>query len=445
MNGADSSADELPSPESSLSLNSLSVNNLPATHAHNPLVDPSRRRFLKCVSTGAVGGGLAERLMVEAIAQYAETSPLAGQNTTFVVLLLPDIPLSSVGTGEKPQSKVWFHAGHWWAVLPTPTGTKLWRLDGTEWREALHLVDSTGAKPDARSIGHEVHILLHEGALSCLVSLAYDAAKQVYVRWAERANNVLIPLAPTSETATMDIDASGRMWLASDSDPDPGKPLTKNVEVRWCDPPYAQWHGPLVLAAGINRDDICALTAFPNGDVGVLWSNQNARRFGFKLHKNGSPPGKWSTDEVPAAASALTVKDGMADDHLNTAVASDGTLFAAVKTGYDTEGYPLIGLLVRRPSGSWDRLYEVDDAGSRGIVLLDEERDLVTVVYTSYANATIVSKTSDIRRIRFGGRETLLKAPGINNVTSTKHNYRDDVVILATSHSRAKGALLRRP
>ena len=40
----------------------------------------------------------------------------------------------------------------------------------------------------------------------------------------------------------------------------------------------------------------------------------------------------------------------MADDHLNVAVASDGTLYAAVKTSYDTAGYPKIAMLVRRLS-----------------------------------------------------------------------------------------------
>jgi hypothetical protein len=367
------------------------------------------------------------------------------RDTKFVVNPLPDIAISSAGTGEKPQSKVWFHAGHWWAVLPAPTGTKLWRLDGGEWRETLHLADSPHAKPDARSIGDEAHLLLHEGSSTRLVSLAYDATKHGYRRWTERPNDVLIPLAPRSETATIDVAASGRMWLASDSGPDPENPLAKNVVVRWSDPPYAQWHGPRALAEGVNKDDICVVTAFPNGDVGVLWSNQDSQRFGFRLHRHGSSPENWSTDEAPASASAMNIKDGMADDHLNTAVASDGTLYAAVKTSYDTEGYPLIGLLVRRPSGSWDRLYEVDDAGSRGIVLLNEERNQVAVVYTSYANGTIVSKTSDRRRIRFGPRQTLLKAPGVNNATSAKHNYRDDIMILATSHSRAKGMLLRRP
>ena len=36
------------------------------------------------------------------------------------------------------------------------------------------------------------------------------------------------------------------------------------------------------------------------------------------------------------------------------AVAADGTLYAAVKTSYDSSGYPKIALLVRRPNGVWD-------------------------------------------------------------------------------------------
>ena len=41
----------------------------------------------------------------------------------------------------------------------------------------------------------------------------------------------------------------------------------------------------------------------------------------------------------------------MADDHIHLAVASNGTLYAAVKTSYDSSGYPKIALLVRRRVG----------------------------------------------------------------------------------------------
>ena len=39
-------------------------------------------------------------------------------------------------------------------------------------------------------------------------------------------------------------------------------------------------------------------------------------------------------------------------------------LYAAVKTSYDTPGYPKIALLIRRPAGTWDDLYSVDETGT---------------------------------------------------------------------------------
>ena len=102
--------------------------------------------------------------------------------------------------------------------------------------------------------------------------------------------------------------------------------------------PYSSFSGPVTLATGVAADDIGVVTALPNGQIGVLWSNQNTRLFGFRVHSDGADPSVWSTDEQPASQSALDVGLGMADDHLNVAVAADGTLYAAVKTSYDTAG-----------------------------------------------------------------------------------------------------------
>ena len=52
-----------------------------------------------------------------------------------------------------------------------------------------------------------------------------------------------------------------------------------------------------------------------------------------------------------AAKSGKPIGHGMADDHLHMAVSSNGTVYAAVKTSYDTAGQVTIGLLVRRPDG----------------------------------------------------------------------------------------------
>src|SRR5207247_5606539 len=100
------------------------------------------------------------------------------------------------------------------------------------------------------------------------------------------------------------------------------------------------WSQPILLASDVTSNDISVVTALPNHTIGVLWSNQNTERFGFRTHVDGTDPAAWSADEVPASNSAQPVGGGMADGHLNVAVASDGTLYAAVKTSYDTLGYP---------------------------------------------------------------------------------------------------------
>src|SRR5690606_34913154 len=116
-------------------------------------------------------------------------------------------------------------------------------------------------------------------------------------------------------------------------------------------------------------------------------------------------------DEVPAGSSALPVGGGMADDHLNTAVASDGTLYAAVKTSYNSPSHPAVALLVRRPNGTWDPLYEVDHEGTRPIVVLNEQNDTVSVLYTEddlpEDIAWKTSSRSSINFAEFGERKDL--------------------------------------
>ncbi len=357
-----------------------------------------------------------------------------------VIEPLQDFAITAT-TGEKPQSKVWFYDKAWWAVLPTGSGTELWQLTGTRWVGVLHLSNSTDIMADTRPVGNVTHILLFHGRGSELVSVEYDRKKRTYHLWSKRPGRVQIPLERYSETATIEVDPSGRMWLASDAQTE--------VHVRWSDPPYEVWSKPVTLATGISADDIAAVTSFPDGNIGVLWSNQVTKRFGFRMHLLNTSPDKWTADEVPASASAIPWKDGMADDHLNMAVAPDGTLYAAVKTSYDTKDYPLIAMLVRRPSGKWDKLYRVDDEGSRGIVLLDEVKGCLMVVYTSYRDHQIVCKTSALKKISFSERKILMNtnhaAGKINNATSTKQNIAHEVVILASEPGMARSVRLKLP
>ena len=346
------------------------------------------------------------------------------------------IPVTD-STGEKPQSKLWQYAGTWWAVLPTtavsPAGTWIWRLNPDDtWSNVVQISSDTDVQADAKAVGGVTHILLH-GSSPKLVSVQYNATGNTYEPWSSRPTATSISL-PNSETATIDIDSTGRMWLATENG--------ANLNVYYSDAPYTSFTGPITLANNINDDDIGVVTALPNGTIGVLWSNQNTQRFGFKVHVDGQLPTTWSADEVPASGSAQNVGLGMADDHLNVAVAADGTLYAAVKTSYDTAGYPKIALLIRRPNGTWDPLYEVDQSGTRGIVLLNEQDQTVRVVYTSSEGFNdIVVKKSSMSTIAFGSRSTLITG-GVNDVTSTKQNWTGRVPVMASSASTAFTAFI---
>lgn len=352
----------------------------------------------------------------------------------FAIITLQDLDVAA-NTGEKPQSKVWLHDNYWWAVLPDSTGTKLWKLDDKRWVNVLHLSDLTNIHADTKTLDHLTHILLNSGIQSELVSVEYNQTTHTYHIWSKRPTHTTIMLDRGVETATIDVDSSGRMWLASDGQ--------EEINVRWSDVPYTNWSNPITLTEEVSRDDICVVVAFPNGDVGVLWSNQRNKRFGFRLHQKDTSPTSWLKDEIPSSGSAEPVGGGMADDHLNCAIGLDGTLYAAVKTSYDMMGYSKIALLVRRPSGEWDKLYNVDESGTRGIVLLNERSKYVMVVYTaSEGQNNIVYKVSDLSSISFGPRRMLL-AQRVNNITSTKQGFTDEIVILASTEKIAKGVRLK--
>lgn len=344
----------------------------------------------------------------------------------------------STTTREIPQGKVWKYDGKWWTILSTSAGTKVFRLDGTGWTDALTLVTSTNARADSRVTGNLVHAILYRGpnTNSYFVSLEYDTALHNYKRWTQRPTNTNIVFETGTLTTTLDIDTTNRLWMASNSN--------GNILVRHSDPPYSTWSAPVVIASGITGTDMCAITAMAPGKIGVFWSNQNVKRFGFRTHNDGDEPTVWSVSEVPAAQSALVQGNGMADDYMNIMPASDGTLYCAVKTGYDKNGLPNISLLVRRPNGAWDDLYPVTSSkeGNRPIVVLNEALGKIRVMYSVHLDnfdntrsSDILYRESSLSSIAFGAPMTLMSGKGTSRLeytTSTHQTYDPEIYIMAT-------------
>ena len=369
---------------------------------------------------------------------YAVSPAAVISNGFATITALDGLPFSS-STKDKPQAKVWNYGGKWWCVFGVSGGTKVFRLDGTAWKPVITISSSASGRADCVVDNDLVHILIYKGEskTSDLYTLKYDGGNASYKLWSERPSSSGISFPAGSETATLTVDDRGRMWVATD--------VVTDIQVWWSDAPYTSWSAPINLASNINADDICVVTKMKGGMIGVFWSNQNTRQYGFRTHKDSDAPTVWSADEQPASQSAISnIGAGMADDHMNIKVASDGTLYCAAKTGYDKVGYPRVILLVRRPSGSWDNLYPVtmnngsDMEGTQAIVVLNEVLGKVKVVYTTITNGGDIDyRESLTSKISFGEKRTLITGGGSNYnfATSTNQNYNPEIVILATNQN----------
>jgi hypothetical protein len=362
-------------------------------------------------------------------------SIIFGQKFTSVNDIAP-LTISS-NTGEKPQSKVWNYDNNWWAVLADAEGTYIWKLksnnDEYKWIKTLKISDSSNTYADCKLNLNRIHILLFDKsttpASSILISVEYDNKLESYKTWSKNSDPLLLNFENNSvETATIEKDGQNKIWLAYEKD--------NKINVRWSDSPYSKWSEEITLCEGVKDDDICSIITL-NNKIGVLWSNQNTKRFGFRLHADNDAPGVWSDDEIPANKYALDIGEGIADDHLNLAVSKDGTLYCAVKTSYDKTGYTKIGLLIRDPKGNWSKLYKVSENGTRPIVILNELTQNIKVLYTSTeSGGNIIYKESNINEILFCDTYVLIEKKNqfkFNNVSSTKNNYTSEIVIIASS------------
>jgi outer membrane biosynthesis protein TonB len=350
---------------------------------------------------------------------------------------------TSASSGEKPQSKVWQQDGSWFTIMPDKTGTWVRRLDGSTWTSILKLSTTTSVQADIKQVGNVVHAFLYNGTNSQLASIEFVPATANapghYQAWSARPNLVNVTLPSGIETATIDVDSTGRMWLVTD----PGS----RVVAMYSDGVYNSWSTPITIATGIDSGDLATVIALPTGQTGVFWSNHKTKRFGFRTHLDGTDPNAWSADEIPGDKYALSAGAGMADDHVHLAVSADGTLYAFAKTSYDKSGYPMLILMVRRPNGVWDPVYDVDTKGTRPNIVISEAANRLILIYTNAANSNsgggeIVYRESPLDAIQIGARRTLI-ATKTNDATTTKNPVTNEVVVIASSGSTAKSVLLR--
>jgi len=366
--------------------------------------------------------------------------------------------VSNAPTSDKPQSKLWYVDGFWWAIM-FDSVSKTWHIFRLD-RSSEHWTD-TGVKvdgrvntlPDALWDGSHLYIASHVVAYSTdtspqasttnnparLYRFSYSSATKTFT---SDAGFPTVINNNSSESLTIDEDSTGIIWASWTQ-------VSGDATNGWHNTVYANaasgggtsWGTPFVMPSngtGLAPDDISAVVAFGKNKIGVMWSNQVDETVYWGVHDDGAAVGSWRI--APAIRG-----NKQADDHMNLkAIQADpsGRVFAAVKTSADevpgaTSTDPQLLLLAFKPgTGSWSSTVvgTLADCHTRPQVVLDEQHSIVHVLATAPSGSgcpaagtpgTIYEKSAPLDNPVFpAGRGTPIirdaASAQMNNVTTTK-------------------------
>jgi len=345
---------------------------------------------------------------------------------------------TSAPTGQKPQSKLWFADGIWWGSLfnTSTTDFEIYRLNST-----TNAWSSTGTRIDDRA-SSRADTLWDGSRLYVATAGTSSTSSGRVVRYTYNSSSksyALDPGFPVTvinggvEAVVLDKDSTGKIWVTFTQGSKTYVAHSTSDDRTWT-APYVL---PVTGASNLTTDDISAVVAY-DGQIGVMWSNQNDSAMYFASHRDGDPDGVWSPN------TALKLPE-YADDHINLrSLQADpsGRVFAATKTSLNQPGDPLIQLLVLQQNDSWARhtFGRVSDNHTRPMVVIDREhRQLYMFAASPCCNGgAIYYKQTSLDSISFApglGTPFMQSATDthINNLSSTKQelNARTGLVAIA--------------
>lgn len=395
-----------------------------------------------------------------------------------VALAMPGIAKADVGfqgpgypagtgqgpSGEKPESKLWWNDGFWWASMySSASGSyNIFRLNmrlQTWVNTGVQIDTRESTRQDALWAGSKLFVASHKFVENPpvdttpdqlndgmrLYRFSYNAATNTY-----SLDGVADVDAQKSETLTIDRDSNGAIWATWVQQASSGGPRQVYVRKTGDDCTTGafgncSFGSVLVLDPLVAADDISAIVRFGGDKVGVMWSDTSdtsvpavaVLRFAF--HTDGQPEGAWSpVEDVVSGSKAV-------DDHINIKADSLGRVYAVTKTNFSSAANAGTRLHRRAAgtSGTWSTfpVSRADLKRTRPIVLLDQQHNRIRVFEVrTTAGSPVYMKSSALGAISFpvaSAGTPVIQDVGstLTNPSSTKQNITNTTrqIVIATN------------
>jgi hypothetical protein len=311
--------------------------------------------------------------------------------------------VTSGPTEAKPESKLWYANGKWWAVMWSTSQLRYrihqLNLQNQTWLDLGIDVDNRGrSSQDVYWSESDSKLYIASSAKPTTVSgpvdarlyrYSYNSVGDIYILdsgfpsviYNNRSATLVIAKDSNLHLWATWTDV-GRVWLNRSTDDG------------------QTWETPFELPGQGNSlridpndptstEDISSIIEFEGDRIGVLWGNQIDAKYYFSFHRdNESDRTIWQPRETAFEDPTL---QNAADDHLNLATSDDGHIIAAVKHAANLGVQPLIRVLKRDPqTGVWTNgvFGRRVEQHTRAIAVFDSETDSI-YVFAGTENAAL--------------------------------------------------------
>jgi Ca2+-binding RTX toxin-like protein len=369
----------------------------------------------------------------------------------------PAYPAGTSGspTASKPESKVWWNDGFWWASMSAANGQyHIFRLNRTtqRWGDTGVVIDTRrSTRQDVLSVGRRLFVASHKFQETTTRDDTPMAADEMrFYRFSYNAATNRYSLDGTSaidsqrsETLVIDRDSTGALWatwVQQESVGGPHQVYVKRTNGNCVSGTFSscQWTLAGALDTQVSSDDISSIIRFGGNKLGVAWTDNSTAGVSalrFATHVDGTQFGQWTTETASSGAKA-------ADDHINLKADSAGRVYAVGKTKFISAANPGIVLHRRNSPGNWTHATVSNGAlrRTRPIVLLDNQNNLVRVFEGTERNNAVYMKRSRLNVLSFstgtaGALVVQDTGSRVLNPTSTKQNVGNttQLIVLATN------------